>query len=26
VMAPVGEALCIEYDWDFIDKHTVAVL
>ena len=26
VMAPVGEGLCIEYDWDFIDKHTVAVL
>jgi hypothetical protein len=25
-MAPVGEGLCIEYDWDFIDKHTVAVL
>jgi L-alanine-DL-glutamate epimerase-like enolase superfamily enzyme len=26
VMAPVGEGLCIEYDWDFIDKHTVAIL
>jgi hypothetical protein len=26
VMAPVGEGLCIEYDWDFIDRHTVAVL
>jgi hypothetical protein len=25
-MAPTGEGLCIEYDWDFIDKHTVAVL
>ena len=24
VMAPTGEGLCIEYDWDFIDKHTVA--
>ena len=23
VMAPVGEGLCIEYDWDFIDNHTV---
>lgn len=26
VMAPVGEGLCIEYDWDFIENHTVAVL
>jgi len=26
VMAPQGEGLCIEYDWDFIDAHTVAIL
>jgi L-alanine-DL-glutamate epimerase-like enolase superfamily enzyme len=26
VMAPEGEGLCIDYDWDFIDKHTVAIL
>ena len=26
VMAPEGEGLCIEYDWDFIDAHTVQVL
>jgi L-alanine-DL-glutamate epimerase-like enolase superfamily enzyme len=26
VMAPQGEGLCIDYDWDFIDKHTVAIL
>jgi len=25
VTAPVGEGLCIEYDWDFIDNHTVQV-
>lgn len=26
VMAPVGEGLCIENDWDFIDAHTVVIL
>lgn len=26
VMAPVGEGLCIDNDWDFIDAHTVAIL
>ena len=26
VMAPTGEGLCIDYDWDFIDKHTVAIM
>jgi len=26
VMAPTGEGLCIEYDWDFIENHTVAIL
>jgi L-alanine-DL-glutamate epimerase-like enolase superfamily enzyme len=26
VHAPEGEGLCIEYDWDFIENHTVAVL
>lgn len=26
VTAPTGEGLCIEYDWDFIDNHTVAIL
>ena len=26
VMAPQGEGLCIEYDWDFIENHTVSVL
>jgi L-alanine-DL-glutamate epimerase-like enolase superfamily enzyme len=26
VLAPKGEGLCIEYDWDFIDKHTVEIL
>jgi L-alanine-DL-glutamate epimerase-like enolase superfamily enzyme len=25
VLAPKGEGLCIDYDWDFIDKHTVRV-
>jgi L-alanine-DL-glutamate epimerase-like enolase superfamily enzyme len=25
VHAPVGEGLCIDYDWDFIDDHTIAV-
>ena len=25
-MAPQGEGLCIEYDWDFIDGHTVEIL
>jgi len=23
VLAPKGEGLCIEYDWDFIEKHTI---
>ncbi len=23
--APKGEGLCIEYDWDFIDSHTVSI-
>jgi len=26
VHAPEGEGLCIEYDWDFIENHTVATL
>lgn len=26
VMAPAGEGLCIDYDWDFIEAHTVAIL
>ncbi len=25
ITAPIGEGLCIEYDWDFIDNHTVQV-
>lgn len=25
VMAPQGEGLCIEYDWDFIENHTVSI-
>ena len=26
VLAPEGEGLCIDYDWDFIENHTVEVL
>ena len=26
VQAPVGEGLCIDYDWDFIENHTVLKL
>ena len=26
VMAPKGEGLCIDYDWNFIDNHTIEVL
>ena len=26
VLAPEGEGLCIDYDWNFIDNHTVEVL
>lgn len=25
VQAPIGTGLCIEYDWDFIEDHTVAI-
>lgn len=25
VLAPKGEGLCIEYDWDFIENHTVEI-